>query len=124
MIKRLSKCRVGKQRIYKARVLFDGASQVLGLPEKVARQWGRKEPMTMDGNFYDADAPLQILLSEEVAEIVKRAAVSGGTLQVAPHARRLRLSEAGLGLSPRSIADELILAAARAGIPVEMDRAD
>jgi len=87
-------------------------------------RWGQKEPMTMDGNFHDADAPRQMLLSDQVEAIVRKAAVSGGTLQIRAHTRRLRCSHAGLGLSPRSIADELIIAAARAGIPVEMDRAD
>jgi hypothetical protein len=61
-------------------------------------------------------------LIEEVEQIVSRAAAVGGTLQIGRYAKRLQSSLAGF--SEKSIADELIRAAARAGIPIEISSGD
>ena len=73
----------------------------------------------MDQIFHD-NSLSPILLIEEVEQIVIRAAEVGGILQVSPHAKRLRSSLAGSGFSEKRIANELIRAAARAGIPIEI----
>lgn len=77
----------------------------------------------MDQSFNDNSLP-PIVLLEEVEQIITNAAATGGTFQVGRHAKRLRSSPAASGFSERSIADELIRAAARAGIPVEISSAD
>jgi hypothetical protein len=74
----------------------------------------------MHVNFSVDRAP-PMLLVQEVKKIIADASSGGGTLQVGPHAKRLRSALEATGLSQRLIADELIRAAARAGIPVEMD---
>jgi hypothetical protein len=66
----------------------------------------------------------RLLLSEEIRSVVTEASASGVTLRIGPHAKRLSELREAMGLSQRSIADELIRVAAHAGVPVEMDRLD
>jgi hypothetical protein len=73
----------------------------------------------MDQILSPGDPLLRLI--EDVEEIVTKTAARGGMLRIGPHAERLRMAHAAKGLSHKSIADELIGAAARAGIPVEMD---
>jgi hypothetical protein len=61
------------------------------------------------------------LVREEIGNIVAGAAATGGTLRIGAHARRLTESYGGAGLSQRQIADELILAASKANLAVEID---
>jgi len=77
----------------------------------------------MDQAFNDSSLPPMPLI-EEVEQIVTRAAATGGTFRVSRHAKQLQLSLSASGFSERRIADELIRAAARAGIPVEMGSCD
>jgi hypothetical protein len=61
------------------------------------------------------------MLLEEVRGEVAHAASAGRTLQIRPHAKRLLAAFEDIG-SQRRIADELIIEAAQAGVPVEIDR--
>ena len=61
------------------------------------------------------------LVREEIGNIVAGSAVTGGTLRIGAHARRLTESYRGSGLSQRQIADELIMAASKASLAVEID---
>lgn len=54
---------------------------------------------------------------DEIRQIVADAIASRETLQVGPHARRLAGTYPGSGLSEGRIADEIIMAASRAGVP-------
>jgi hypothetical protein len=67
---------------------------------------------------------VDLLLLDQIDSIVQRAAAVGGTLQIAPHAKRLSASFGSAGLSQKSIADELMMIAAQAGVPVEIDHSD
>ncbi len=53
--------------------------------------------------------------------IVAAAVAEGDILRIAPHTKRLQNLSEATGLSEKSITDALILAAARAGIPIEID---
>jgi hypothetical protein len=64
------------------------------------------------------------MLLEEVKKVVQRAAAVGHTLQIAPHAKRLLQAFYHPAISHRRIADELIIEAIQAGVPVEIDRCD
>jgi hypothetical protein len=63
------------------------------------------------------------LLMTEVEQVIRDAAADGGTLRIGPHAKRLCLSLAAIGISEKTVTHELIRAAARAGIPIEIDSA-
>lgn len=76
----------------------------------------------MDQIFSDSGSLPPMHLIEEVEQIVSRAVAVGGTLHVGRHAKRLQSSLAGF--SEKSISDELIRAAARAGIPIEISSGD
>ena len=73
----------------------------------------------MDGNPVS-----QMLLIEEVEKIISKAALGGGILRIGGHVKRIGAVYEAAGLTPKCIADELIGAAARAGIPIEMSAAD
>jgi hypothetical protein len=60
------------------------------------------------------------LIHEEIRAIVADAISSHQVLQVGPHAKRLSATYPRSGFSQGRIADELILAASRAGVPVEI----
>jgi hypothetical protein len=60
------------------------------------------------------------LVREEIGNIVAGSASAGGTLRIGAHARRLTESYRGSGLSQRQIADELIMAASKANLAVEI----
>ena len=66
----------------------------------------------------------RLLLLEEVKSVVMKAAAAGHTLRIGPHAKRLFESGQAAGFSQGRIADELIIAAAQAGVPVEIDRTE
>ena len=76
----------------------------------------------MHGNFDGVKPVSRMLLIEEVEEIIRKAALGGGILRIGGHVKRLGAVHPGL--TPKSIADELIGAAARAGIPIEMSGRD
>jgi hypothetical protein len=61
------------------------------------------------------------LVREEIGNIVAGTVAAGGTLRIGAHARRLTESYGGSGLSQRQIADELIMAASKANLAVEID---
>jgi hypothetical protein len=60
-------------------------------------------------------------LLEQVRSIVSEAAAIGGTLRIGPHAKRLSESYGSSGISQKNISDELLMVAAQAGVPVEID---
>jgi hypothetical protein len=64
-----------------------------------------------------------LLLLEEVRGVVGKFAADGGTLRIGAHAKRLRTQFEGSGIPQGVIADELLLTAAQAGVPVEIDSA-
>jgi hypothetical protein len=69
--------------------------------------------------------PVDLLaLLEEVKAVVVKSAAGRSTLRVGPSAKRLAELFHEAGFSHARIADELIIAAAQAGVPVEMDRCD
>jgi hypothetical protein len=65
---------------------------------------------------------VQALLSQEIRRIVSRAAKSGAILSTSDAAREVRKVYPGCGLSEREIGDQVMMAAARAGVAVELDR--
>ena len=65
---------------------------------------------------------LRELILDEIRLVVAEAIGSGDILWIGPHARRLLETHPGSGWSEGHIADELILAAANAGVPVEISR--
>ena len=69
---------------------------------------------------YDADAATTDLLMEEVRRLVAAAIGSGEILWVGPVANRLAETYPGSGLSRGRIIDELVLAASRSGVAVEI----
>ena len=78
----------------------------------------------MNKAFGGTDSALPLILIQEVEQIIERAVAAGGTLRIGPHVRRLGPSLAATGFSERNIADELIRAAAHAGIPIEISDAE
>ena len=64
------------------------------------------------------------LLSEEIASIVAQAAATGGILRAGDHAEHLRRAYPATEYSLGHIIDELILAATKSGVPVEINRLD
>jgi hypothetical protein len=60
-------------------------------------------------------------LRSQIETIVAAAVAEGDILRIAPHTKRLQNLSEATGLSEKSITDALILAAARAGIPIEID---
>ena len=73
------------------------------------------------GSGQISDLMERLLLHEQLRSIVKEAAAAGGTLQIGPHAKRLSETQDGIGLTQRNIADELIMIAAQAGVPIEIN---
>ena len=65
-------------------------------------------------------APIQFV--DQLRSLVAAAASSGEILEVGPHARRLAEAHATDGLTRKAIFDKLVLAAARAGVPIAMDQ--
>jgi hypothetical protein len=63
------------------------------------------------------------LIRDEIQAIVADAISFHQILRVGLHAQRLSVTYPGSGLSPRWIADELILAASHAKVPVKIDSA-
>jgi hypothetical protein len=59
---------------------------------------------------------------QEIQEIVAEAAAAGETLRVGAHAKRLKEAYPSAGFSVGRITDELILAATKASVAVEIDR--
>ncbi len=59
-------------------------------------------------------------LNDQLHSVVAAAAASGEVLEVGPHAKRL--ASAFNEVPRRAIADQLIMAAAQAGVPVEIDQ--
>jgi hypothetical protein len=64
------------------------------------------------------------LLLEEIASIVADAAATGAVLRAGDHAEHLRRAYPAAEYSLGHIMDELIMAAAKSGVPVEMSRLD
>ena len=64
------------------------------------------------------------LLLEEVRRLVGDAVATGEVLWVGPAANRLAETYPGAGLSRGRIIDEIVLAASRAGVAVEISRAE
>jgi predicted dienelactone hydrolase len=65
-----------------------------------------------------------LVLLEEIKAIVMKAAAARRTLRIGPDAKRLSELYQSAEFSRERIADELIIAAAHAGVPVEIDRSD
>jgi hypothetical protein len=78
----------------------------------------------MDGDCGGMESASRLLLIEEVERIISQAAAGGGILHIGRHAKQLGDAHKATGLSHKGIADELIGAAARAGIPIEISGAD
>jgi len=72
------------------------------------------------GGIYQGDV---LLLAEEAMGLVTQAAASEAVLRISSQAKLLRQSPLALGFSTQAIADQLILAAAHAGVPIEIDEA-
>ena len=62
-----------------------------------------------------------LLLAEEAMGLVTRAGAAGRIVRMSSQAKLLSQSPLALGFSTRTIADQLILAAAHAGVPIEID---
>ena len=62
------------------------------------------------------------LILDEIRTIVADAVAAGDILRVGPHARRLSATYPASGWSEGHIADELILAASAARVPLEISR--
>ena len=62
-----------------------------------------------------------LLLAEEAMGLVTQAAASETVLRMSSQTKLLSRSPFALGFSARAIADQLILAAAHAGVPIEID---
>jgi hypothetical protein len=70
----------------------------------------------------DGHGSTKSLIDDAIRSIVAEAITNGGMLQVGPHARRLADNYPG-SLSEGRIADEIILAASKAGVmALEMGR--
>jgi len=63
-------------------------------------------------------------IDKEIRLIVADAVSSGETLRMGMHVKRLEAAYGATGLSKARIENELILAAAHAGVPLEMNRAE
>jgi len=75
---------------------------------------------TSGGATYQGDV---LLLAEEAMGLVTQAAAASGTiLRMSSQAKRLSQSPLALGFSTQVIADQLLLAAAHAGVPIEIDK--
>ncbi len=77
--------------------------------------------MSSDGQINGRDAIVQRLLMEEIARIIESARENGETLRTGYHAGMIASAYPHV-FSIGRIVDELILAATREGIPVEMAR--
>ena len=63
--------------------------------------------------------PLQNRVSEQIRRIVAQAIRDGGCLSVSASVSQIANANSGRAVSERDIANELIMAAVRAGVPVE-----
>ena len=61
-------------------------------------------------------------LEAEIEALVARAVRGSGFLHAGEHAFRLARAHPSCGLTGEEIVEEIILAAAKAGVPVEMNR--
>jgi hypothetical protein len=62
-----------------------------------------------------------LLLAEEAKGLIAQAGASGAVVRMSSQAKVLSQSPLALGFSAEAIADQLILAAAHAGVPIEID---
>jgi hypothetical protein len=73
----------------------------------------------MDSGVLDL---VKILIAEEIRRIVAEAIRDGGCLSITPHAAQVLRAYPDSGLTEREVGDEILIAAARAGVAVEIDR--
>ena len=65
-----------------------------------------------------------VLIFDEIRHIVSKAIAGGETLRAGPHVHRLSEIYPSASMSQGRIADEIILAASKAGVAVEISRAE
>ena len=73
-------------------------------------------------SMQDTQAVARRLLLEAIPQIVASAQADGGMLRIAEHAAMLFAAYPAANLSMGRIVDELVAAAAAAGVPVEISR--
>jgi hypothetical protein len=83
---------------------------------------GEMQKTVNDGAALNSKDVSSQLIHDEIHAIVADAVSSKQLLRVGPHVKRLRATYPGSKWSQRRIANELILVAVQARLPLEIDR--